>query len=163
VARVVRDTAICSLTPERLFDLLANPTERQTWDLCPAYIRQEPIDAPPGLALKGQRYAVRGSARGVPFVASSLVEEAERPFRYAQRSETTFERVYPSATATEEYAIEPHREGSLVRYTMRMTRTAGGSLLMRSLAFVLEPLTVPAAARRNFRNGLQYAEAFARR
>ena len=74
--RTVRDTAACLLKPEQLFDLLADPIERQKWDLCPPYIRQEPLAAAPGPALRGARYTGRGTARGIGYVVLAVVTAA---------------------------------------------------------------------------------------
>src|SRR5438093_5848288 len=64
--RTVRDTTTSTLDPERLFDLLADPIERQGWDLCPSYIQQEPVAAAPGAALEG-----RASRFAAPRVGSA--------------------------------------------------------------------------------------------
>ena len=160
--RTVRDRASCRLTPERLFDLLADPMERQKWDLCPPYIVQEPVAAAPGPALEGARYTVRGTARGIGFVGKTVITAAERPRRYETRSETRFERAYPEAVAIEEYLIEPEGTGSLVHYTMTIVKTPGtGAFLMAALSALLEPVMVPRAAKSNFRNMLRYAEKHA--
>jgi len=157
--RTVRDTATCLLTPERLFDLLADPIERQKWDLCPPHITQEPLAAAPGPALQGARYTGRGTARGVGFVGQTLVTAADRPRRYETRSETRFERAYPDAVAIEEYLIEPEGTGSLVHYTMTIVKTSGtGAFLMTLLSALLEPFVTPRAAKNNFRNMLRSAE-----
>jgi len=157
--RTVEDTAVSLLNPERLFDLLANPVERQRWDLCPPYIMQEPVEAPPGLALAGARYRVRGTARGIAFTGNMVVTAADPPRRYELRSETTFARAYPTATSVEEYRIEPDGAGSLVHYRMTLNRTPGtGTFLMRALSALLEPLLTPGAVKRNFRGTLRYAE-----
>jgi len=158
---MVQDTATCVLTPERLFDLLADPTERQKWDLGPPYVEQEPLAAAPGPALQGARYTGRGTARGIGYVVLAAVTAAERPHRYEMRTETRFERAYPSAVAIEEYRIEPSATGSLVHYTVTFVKTPGtGTPLMRLLSAVLEPVTAPRIARGNFRNTLRYAEKY---
>jgi len=160
--RTVRDSAVCALAPERLFDLLADPIERQTWDLCPPYITQEPLQAAPGPALRGPRYSARGTARGIRFVGTTLVMAADRPRRYQTSSEMTFERAYPDAWAVEEYLIEPQGDGSLVRYTMRVATVPGtGAFLFGLLNALLEPFVAPNGAKRNFRNTLRYAEKHA--
>ena len=160
--RTVQDTATCVLTPERLFDLLADPTERQKWDLCPPYIVQEPLAAAPGPALQGARYTGRGTARGIGYVVLAVVTAADRPRRYEVRTETRFERAYPAAVAIEEYRIEPEGTGSLVHYTVTFVKTPGtGTPLMRLLSALLEPVTAPRAAKSNFRNMLRYAEKHA--
>ena len=157
--RTIRDTAACLLKPEQLFDLLADPIERQKWDLCPPYITQEPLAAAPGPALQGARYTGRGTARGIGFVVLAMVTAADRPRRYETRSETRFERAYPDAVAIEEYRIEPEGTGSLVNYTVTIMMTPGtGTPLMRLLSAVLEPITAPRSAKSNFRNMLRYAE-----
>ncbi len=160
--RIVRDTTTSTLDPERLFDLLADPIERQKWDLCPSYIQQEPVEAAPGVALEGSRFTVRGTARGVRFVATALVTAADRPRRYQTRSETTFERAYPDAAAIDEYVIEPDGDGSVVHYSVTIIKVPGtGAPLLGLLSSFLEPLLVPGAAKRNFRNTLRYAERHA--
>ena len=157
--RTIRDTAACLLKPEQLFDLLADPIERQKWDLCPPYITQEPLAAAPGPALQGARYTGRGTARGIGFVVLAMVTAADRPRRYETRSETRFARAYPDAVAIEEYRIEPEGTGSLVNYTVTIMKTPGtGTPLMRLLSALLEPITAPRAAKSNFRNMLRYAE-----
>src|SRR5437899_2335567 len=157
--RIVKDTAVSTLSPERLFDLLANPIERQRWDLCPSYITQEPIETAPGLALAGTRFSIRGTARGIAFTGDAVVTVADRPRRYETRSETTFARAYPAAVAVEEYRIEPEGTGSLVHFRMMISRTPGtGAFLTRVLSAILEPLLTAGAAKRNFRNTLRYAE-----
>jgi hypothetical protein len=158
----VTDTARSTLGPRRLFDLLADPIERQKWDLCPSYVRQEPMEAAPGPALEGARYTVRGTARGVRFVATALITAADRPRRYQTRSETTFERAYPDAATIDEYVIEPDGDGSLVHYSATMIKVPGtGAPLLGLLSSLLEPLLVPGAVKRNFRNTLRYAEKHA--
>jgi len=160
--RTVRDTAACLLKPEQLFDLLADPIERQKWDLCPPYIRQEPLAAAPGPALRGARYTGRGTARGIGYVVLAVVTAADRPRRYETRTETRFERAYPDAVAIEEYRIEPQGAGSLVHYAVTIVKTPGsGTLLTRLLLAVLEPITAPRVAKSNFRNMLRYAEKHA--
>ena len=160
--RTVRDSAVSVLTPERLFDLLVDPLERQKWDLCPPYIVQEPLAAAPGPALRGTRYTGRGTARGVGYVVLAVVTAADRPYRYETRSESRFERAYPDAVAIEEYRIEPEGTGSLVHYMVTIVKTPGtGTFLMRLLSALLEPLTTPRAAKTNFRNTLRYAEKHA--
>jgi hypothetical protein len=160
--RTIRDTAACLLKPEQLFDLLADPIERQRWDLCPPYITQEPLAAAPGPALQGARYTGRGTARGIGYMVLAVVTAADRPHRYETRSETRFERGYPDAVAIEEYRIEPLGIGSLVHYTVTIVKTPGtGTVLMRLLSALLEPVTAPRAAKSNFRNMLRYAEKHA--
>ena len=160
--RTVRDTAKSILNPARLFDLLADPIERQKWDLCPPYVHQEPMEAAPGPALEGARYTVRGTARGIRFVANALITAADRPRRYQTRSETTFERAYPDSATIDEYVIEPDGDGSLVHYSVTIIKVPGtGAPLLGLLASLLEPLLVPGAAKRNFRNTLRYAEKHA--
>jgi hypothetical protein len=160
--RTVQDTAACLLSPEQLFDLLADPTERQTWDLCPPYIVQEPLAAAPGPALRGARYTGRGTARGIGYVVLATVTAADRPGRYEVRTESRFERAYPDAVAVEEYRIESEGTGSLVHYTVTFVKTPGtGKPLMRLLLALLEPVTAPRAAKSNFRNMLRYAEKHA--
>jgi Polyketide cyclase / dehydrase and lipid transport len=160
--RKIQHTATCRLSPERLFDLLANPGERQKWDLCPSYITLEPLAAAPGPALEGARYTARGTARGIPFIGKTFVTAAERPRRYQTRSETQFARYYPSAAAIEEYLIEPEGTGSRVHYTMTLLKTpADGAVLTRLITSLLEPLLGGSAAKRNFLNTLRYAEQHA--
>ena len=160
--RTVQETAACGLTPERLFDLLVDPTERQKWDHCPPYIVQEPLAAAPGPALQGARYAGRGTARGIGYVVLAVVTAADRPRLYEVRTETRFERAYPEAVAIEEYRIEPEGTGSLVHYTVTFVKTPGtGTPLMRLVLAFLEPVTAPRAAKSNFRNMLRYAEKHA--
>ena len=160
--RTVRDTARSTLAPERLFDLLADPIERQRWDLCPSYISQEPMEAVPGPALQGATYTVRGTARGVRFVGTARVTAAERPRRYQTRSETSFERAYPDAASIDEYIIEPDGQGSLVHYSITIIKIPGtGAPLLGLFSSLLEPLLVPGAVKRNFRNTLRYAEKHA--
>jgi len=160
--RTVRDTAKSTLDPERLFDLLADPIERQRWDWCPAYIQQEPVEAATGPALQGAHYTIRGTARGVRFVATAFITAADRPRRYQTRSETTFERAYPDAGQIDEYTIEPDGAGSLVHYSVTITRIPGtGAPLLGLLTGLLEPLLISGAAKRNFRNTLRYAEKYA--
>jgi hypothetical protein len=160
--RIVRDAARSTLNAARLFDLLADPIERQKWDLCPSYISQEPVEAAPGPALQGAGFTVRGTARGVRFVDTAVVTAADRPGRYQTRSETTFERAYPDAAAIDEYVIEPDGDGSLVHYTSTIIKIPGtGAPLLGLLTSLLEPLLVPGAVKRNFRNTLRYAEKHA--
>ena len=160
--RTIRDTAACALRPEQLFDLLSDPTERQQWDLCPPYITQEPLAAAPGPALQGARYTGRGTLRGIGYVVLAIVTAADRPRRYEIRAESRFERAYPDAVAVEEYLIEPAGTGSLVHYRATILKTPGtGTLLMRLLSAVLEPVMAPRAAKTNFRNMLRYAEKHA--
>ena len=160
--RTIEDSASCHLSPERLFDLLANPTERQKWDLCPSYIAQEPVEAAPGPALQGARYTARGTARGIAFTGTTIVIASDRPRRYQTSSQTKFERAYPDAAAIEEYRIEPDGTGSRVHYTMTFLKTPGtGAFLTRLLSDLLEPLVAAGAAKRNFRNTLAYAEKHA--
>jgi len=142
---------------------LADPIERQKWDLCPAYISQEPMEAVPGPALEGARYTVRGTARGIRFVAHARITAADRPRRYQTRSETTFERAYPDSATVDEYLIEQDGDGSLVHYSVTIIKVPGtGAPLLGLVTSLLEPLFVPGAAKRNFRNTLRYAEKHAR-
>jgi polyketide cyclase/dehydrase/lipid transport protein len=160
--RTVRDTARSTLDPARLFDLLADPIERQKWDLCPSYIQQDPMEAAPGPALEGASFTVRGTARGIRFVGTAVVTAAERPRRYQTRSETTFERAYPDAAAIDEFVIEPDGSGSLVHYSATIIKVPGtGATLLGLFSALLEPLLVPGAVKRNFRNTLRYAEKHA--
>jgi len=160
--RTIQHTAPCRLSPEALFDLLANPGERQKWDLCPSYITLEPLAAAPGPALEGARYTARGTARGIPFVGKTFVIAAERPRRYQTRSETQFARYYPDAALIEEYLIEPEGSGSRVQYTITILKTrGGGAFLTRVITAMLEPLLAGGAAKSNFRNTLRYAEQHA--
>lgn len=158
----MRDTTKSTLDPERLFDLLADPIERQKWDPCPAYVRQEPVEAAPGPALQGARYSVRGTVRGIRFISTVLVTAADRPRRYETRSETTFERAYPDATEVAEYVIEPDGDGSLVRLSVMIIKVPGtGAFLLGLLSALLEPLLAPSAVKRSFRDTLRYAEKHA--
>jgi hypothetical protein len=160
--RTVRDTARSTLDTARLFDLLADPIERQKWDLFPPYVRQEPMEATLGPALKGARYAIRGTARGIPFIANALITAADRPRRYQTRTETTFERAYPDSVTIDEYVIEPHGDGSLVHFSVTNIKVPGtGATLLGLLSSLLEPLLAPGAAKRNFRNTLRNAEKHA--
>jgi len=160
--RIVEDTALCRLSPERLFDLLVDPNERQKWDLCPPWIALEPVEAPPGPALEGARYTARGKARGIGFVGTAFVMASDRPHRYRIRSETKFERAFPDAASIEEYRIEPAGTGSRVHYTMTIVKTPGtGAFLTRLVSALLEPFVTARAAKRNFRETLGYAEKHA--
>ena len=160
--RTIRHTAPCRLSPENLFDLLANPGERQKWDLCPPYITLEPLAAAPGPALEGARYTARGMARGIPFIGKTFVIAAERPRRYQTRSETQFARYYPTFAGIEEYVIEPEGTGSRVHYTLTLLKTpAAGAFFTRLITGLLEPLLGGSAAKRNLMNTLRYAEKHA--
>jgi hypothetical protein len=160
--RTVRDSARSTLDPARLFDLLADPVERQKWDPCPSYVQQEPVEAALGPASEGAQYTVRGTARGIRFVATAFITAADRPRYYQTRSETTFERAYADASQIEEYTIEPDGAGSLVHYSVTITRIPGtGAPLLGLLTSLLEPLLISGAAKRNFRNTLRYAEKHA--
>jgi len=160
--RTVEDSAPCLLSPERLFDLLVDPNERQKWDLCPPHIVLQPVEAAPGPALQGARYTARGTVRGIGFVGTALVMVSDRPHRYQIRSETKFERAFPDAVSIEEYRIEPDGTGSRVHYTMTIMKTPGtGAFLTRLVSALLEPLVTARAAKRNFRETLRYAEKHA--
>jgi hypothetical protein len=160
--RTIQHTATCRLSPETLFDLLANPAERQNWDLFPSYITLEPLAAEPGAALEGARYTARGTARGIPFMAKTVVLAAERPRRYQIRSETQFTRYYPDAVLIEEYVIEPEGTGSRVKHTITALKTpASGAFLVRVITALLEPLLAGGATERNFKDTLRHAEQHA--
>ena len=153
------DSATCRLPPAVLFDLLADITERQKWDSCPPYVKAEPIMARPGAALGGARYTASGTVRGIPFEAEAVVIMADRPYRYATRSVTRFARALPTATALEEYRMLPEGTGSLVHYSVEITKHPGtGHWLTRTVNALLEPLLGKRALRKNFRDVLLNAE-----
>ena len=157
--RTFSDTATCRLSPEVLFDLLADITERQKWDSCPPYVKQEPIMASPGAALSGSRYVASGTVRGVPYEAEAVVVAADRPTRYAVRSFTRFARALPNATSVEEFRISPDPAGSLVRYSVEITKDRGtGDWLNRTLNDLIEPFFAANALRKSFRDILRNAE-----
>jgi len=161
--RTFRDTAVSDLAPETLYDLLANFRDRRTWDLCPAWLVYETYDVAPGIAVEGTTIVTRGTARGIPFTGSSVVTRAERPTRLAYRSATKAERAMPDGETFEEYTLEPQGAGSLVHYSMTLATEPGtGSWINRVLNGVLGPILSGNMTRRNFRNGLRWAEAYAR-
>jgi hypothetical protein len=160
-ARVYTDSATCRLSPEVLFDLLADIGERQKWDTCPPYVKQEPIMARPGAALEGARYTASGTVRGVAYDAEAHVIAADRPSRYTVESIMRFARALPTASSVEEYRIYPDPVGSLVQYSVVISKDSrSGDWLNRTLNDLLEPFFAAKALRKNFRDVLRNAEKY---
>jgi hypothetical protein len=115
------------LSPETLFDLLAEPRGCLSWHVHPKGTEVLSVDAPPGAALAGTEFTTESAVRGHPIFTRTRVVEAVRPIVYATESETTIPKSAVRAMFnTERYVLEPSGRGTIVTYEATATRKIVG-------------------------------------
>lgn len=159
----VVDSDTTPLSPEVLFDLLADPRGCLTWHEHPGGIDVQSVEGPPGLALAGAEFEMRGGTRGLTWTSKTLVTAADRPSSYAYTSTMRVEHPgIPDLISSERYFIERTSGGSVVRYVNDISRDRSkGSWLYKLVIKINDALFARSRLRRCFRDQLRAAERHA--
>jgi hypothetical protein len=159
----VVDSTPTPLAPDTLFDLLADPQGCLTWHAHPNGLVISSIEAPPGLALAGTEFRMRGQMGRFPLSSRAIVTRSERPQMYETDWEIVFDHPrLPSALGTERYVIEGNETGSVVRYESEVSRDwSKGTWLTRVFSDVYDRLFATKKTRRCFRELIKSAERHA--
>ncbi len=159
----VVDAIATSLAPDTLFDLLADPQGCLTWHAHPNGLVISSIEAPPGLALAGTEFRMRGQMGKFPMSSRAIVTRSERSQRYETDWEVVFDHPrLPSSFGTERFLIEANATGSMVRYETEVSRDwSKGTWLYRIVSDVYDRFFATEKTRRCFRELLKSAERHA--
>src|SRR5438105_7195503 len=84
------DSVRTSLSPNRLFDLMADPHGCLTWHAHPNGTVVSSVDAPQGLALAGRKFAVRARTGSFRRTTGRVATGAKRSVGLKSPSESTF-------------------------------------------------------------------------
>jgi len=157
------DSVRTSLSPNRLFDLMADPHGCLTWHAHPNGTVVSSVDAPQGLALAGTEVRVRGQIGKFPLTTRTVVTRADRSVCFETASEVIFDHPrLPTVLTTERYLIEPDGGGSIVRYETEMSRDwSKGTPLYRLMCKITDRFFAPSQTQRCFRDLIASAERHA--
>ena len=157
------DSVQTSVSPDRLFDLMADAHGCLTWHAHPKGTLVSSVDAPQGLALAGTEVRVRAQIGKFPMTTRTVVTRADRSVRYETASEVTFDHPrLPTCFTTERYLIVPDGRGSIVRYETEMSRDwSKGTPLYRLMCKITDRFFAASQTQRCFRDFIASAERHA--
>jgi hypothetical protein len=158
--------ATARVEAEHVFDALAELRSHAVW----SGERQRPktrlltVDAPTGPASVGTEFATTGTDPSGRFTDRSVVTEATRPiaFEFVTESRLETKRGVADWTIVHRYELTPRREGSRVRYVIRVERISAlpGALRLFNVVGLsaLIRRVATGVARRGVRNLVAFAE-----